>query len=250
MYVTPSRKLERFKGKPAKGTDPSVEEWIEDARATCESTGLKKEQTALFLLEHLAGEARQEILGRGDEIKSNPEQIFAVLLRVFEDGDSLPQLQQQFFSYRQKEGEDLVSCSLHLVRLTEAVREENLRTDLWGLNSEHPELTYFDVRHRVMKLMSKPPVKQSTLVQETAAAGQDIHSILRQQSQQISAQQKQIESLVSALSSRDVSFRGCGQRRCWVCGSAQHLKRDCPTRAEDTRPAGPICSDGDPGGRI
>ena len=104
VYVTPSRKLERFKGKPVKGTDPSVEEWIEDARATCESKGLKKEQTALFLLEHLAGEARQEILGRGDEIKSNPEQIFAVLLRVFGDGDSLPQLQQQFFSYRQKEG--------------------------------------------------------------------------------------------------------------------------------------------------
>ena len=35
VYVTPSR--ERFKG-----TDPSVEEWIEDARATCESNGFKK----------------------------------------------------------------------------------------------------------------------------------------------------------------------------------------------------------------
>ena len=267
VYVTPSRKLERFKGKPAQGTDPSVEEWIEDAKAICESKGLKKEQTALFLLEHLAGEARREILGRGNEIKSNPDQIFAVLLRVFGDGDSLPQLQQQFFSYRQKEGEDLVSCSLHLVRLfdriiqldssfkpgrdaqlksrlAEAVREESLRTELRRLNSEHPELTYFDVRDRVMKLMSKPPVKQSTLVQETAAAGQDIHSILRQQSQQIAAQQKQIESLVSALSSRDVSSRGGGQRRCWVCGSAQHLRRDCPKRVEDIRPAAPSVQTG------
>ena len=80
VYVTPSRKLERFKGKPAQGTDPSVEEWIEDGKAICESKGLKKEQTALFLLEHLAGEARREILGRGNEIKSNPDQIFAVLL--------------------------------------------------------------------------------------------------------------------------------------------------------------------------
>ena len=78
---------------------------------------LKKKTDRPFLLEHLAGEARREILGRGNEIKSNPDQIFAVLLRVFGDGDSLPQLQQQFFSYRQKEGEDLVSCSLHLVRL-------------------------------------------------------------------------------------------------------------------------------------
>ena len=87
VYVTPSRKLERFKGKPAQGTDPSVEEWIEDAKAICESKGLKKEQTALFLLEHLAGEARREILGRGNEIKSNPDQISALLLRGFGDGD-------------------------------------------------------------------------------------------------------------------------------------------------------------------
>ena len=78
------------------------------------------------------------------------------------------------------------------------------------LNSEHPELSYFDVRDRVMKLTSKPPLKQSTLIQETTAAGQDIHSILRLQSQEILAQQKQIESLVSALSSRDVSSRGGG----------------------------------------
>ena len=47
-YVTPSRKLERFKGKPAKGTDPSFEEWIEYARVTCESKGLKKKSRLPF----------------------------------------------------------------------------------------------------------------------------------------------------------------------------------------------------------
>lgn len=165
----------------------------------------------MYLLEHLAGEARREILGRGDEINANPEQIYALLLRVFGDGDSLPQLQQQFFSYQQKEGEDLVSCSLHLVqlfdcivqldssfkpgrdsqlknRLTEAVCEDSLRTDeLRHLNSEHPELSYFDACDCVMKLMSqqsKPEkLRQNTLVQETAA-DQDVHSILKYQSQQ------------------------------------------------------------------
>lgn len=90
VYVAQSRKLERFRGKPAKPADLSVVEWIEDAKATCDSKGLKNEQAALYLVEHLAGEARREILGRGDEIKGNPEQIFAVLLRVFGDGDSLP----------------------------------------------------------------------------------------------------------------------------------------------------------------
>ena len=100
VYVSQSRKLERFRGRPAKPSDPMVE----DARATCDSKGLTKEQGALYLIEHLAGEARREILGRGDAVKQKPEEIFTILLRVFGDGDSLPQLQQQFFSYRQKEG--------------------------------------------------------------------------------------------------------------------------------------------------
>ena len=122
VYVTQSRKLETFKGRPVKTTDPTVEEWIKDAKASSDSKGLTKEQTALYLLGHLAGEGRREILGgRGAEIKSKPEQIYAVLLRVFGAGDSLPQLQQQLFSYRQKEGEDLVSLSLHPVQLFDRI---------------------------------------------------------------------------------------------------------------------------------
>ena len=265
VYVAQSRKLERFRGRPVKTTDPTVEEWIEDAKASSDSKGLTKEQTSLYLVEHLAGDARREILGRGDEIKSNPEQIYAVLLRVFGDGDSLPQLQQQFFSYRQREGEDLVSLSLHLVqlfdrivqldssfkpgrdsqlknRLAEAVRDDNTRTELRRLNSEHPELSYFDARDRVMKLMSQygksDKTGQTTLVQE-AAADQDVQSILKQQSQQIAAQQKQIESLVAALSGRNVPPRGGGPRRCWECDSSGHLRRNCPNKARNTEAATP-----------
>ena len=265
VYVTQSRKLERFRGRPVKTTDPTVEEWIEDAKASSDSKGLTKEQTSLYLVEHLAGDARREILGRGDEIKSIPEQIYAVLLRVFGDGDSLPQLQQQFFSYRQREGEDLVSLSLHLVqlfdrivqldssfkpgrdsqlknRLAEAVRDDNTRTELRRLNSEHPELSYFDARDRVMKLMSQygksDKTRQTTLVQE-AAADQDVQSILKQQSQQIAAQQKQIESLVAALSDRNVPPRGGGPRRCWECDSSGHLRRNCPNKARNTKAATP-----------
>ena len=79
VYVTQSRKLKRFKGRPVKTTDPTVEEWIEDAKASSDSKGLTKEKTALSLL-----------LGvKGEEIKSNPEQIYGVLLRVFGDGESL-----------------------------------------------------------------------------------------------------------------------------------------------------------------
>lgn len=152
-----------------------MEDWIADACAACESRGLNKKDQATYLIEHLGGDARLEVLGRGEALKSDPAQIYAVLLRVFGDGDSLPQQQQLFYSYRQKEGESLVSCSLALVkifdritrvdpsfvpgretqlknRLAEAVTDESLRTELRRLNTEHPELSFFDVRDHVMKL--------------------------------------------------------------------------------------------------
>ena len=42
VYKTQSRKLGRFKGRPVKTTDPTVEVWIEDAKASSDSKGLTK----------------------------------------------------------------------------------------------------------------------------------------------------------------------------------------------------------------
>ena len=64
-----------------------------------------------------------------------------------------------------------------------------------------------------MNLMSQygqsDKLRQNTLVQETAA-DQDVQSILKQQSQKIAAQQKQIAS----LSGRNVLPCGGGSCRC------------------------------------
>ena len=48
---------------------------------------------AAFVMDHLSGNARQEILGRGIGIRNDPGVILEVLLRVFGDGDTLPTLQ-------------------------------------------------------------------------------------------------------------------------------------------------------------
>ena len=175
VYFAQSRKIEKFKGRPEKSSDPGVEEWIEDAMATCKSKGLGSKDQAAFLVEHLGGNARREVLGRGDTVSTDPSKICTVLLRVFGDGESLPHQQQLFYSYKQREGEDLVSCSLSLVkifdrivqldpsfapgretqlknRLAESVKDESLRTELRRLNTEHPEMSFFDARDRKKQL--------------------------------------------------------------------------------------------------
>ena len=95
--MTQSRKLKRFKGRPVKTTDPTVEEWIEDAKASSDSKGLTKEKTALSLLGHLAGEARRERRRNQEQPRANlcstPESFWG--------WGEPPQLQQQFLSYHQ-----------------------------------------------------------------------------------------------------------------------------------------------------
>ena len=91
MYVN-SRKLERFHGKSEKLNDFSVEDWIEDAQSASASRGFSPKEEAAFFIEHLAGSARREVIGRGKEVIENPKKIYIVLTRVFGDGDNLPQL--------------------------------------------------------------------------------------------------------------------------------------------------------------
>ena len=119
---------------------------------------------AAFVMGHLSGNARQEILGRGLGIRNDPGAIFEVL---FGDGDTLPTLQQTFSSYQQGEKEDLLGLSLKLVemydricridptympcwegtlkgRLAEAARHKGLRCELRRLTIESGHLSYFD----------------------------------------------------------------------------------------------------------
>lgn len=256
VYVAQSRKLEKFRGRPTKPLDPGVEDWIADAKAACHNKGLSPKDQAAYLIEHLGGNARLEVLGRGEVVSTDPSQIFAVLVRVFGDGDSLPEQQQLFYSYKQKEGEDLVSCSLALVkifdrivqldpsflpgrdtqlknRLAEAVIDDSLRMELRRLNAEHPKLSFFDARDRVMKLTSsqgKSTVKEVTVREVTA--GNDLQKMVQQQSAQIAAQQKQIESLVAAMKTPDLKGNQRKIRKCWLCDSTDHVKKDCPKNVD------------------
>ena len=52
VIVNPSRRLDRFKGKPVSTSDPSVEEWIRDVKVHLASRRVEGEKAVLFVLDH------------------------------------------------------------------------------------------------------------------------------------------------------------------------------------------------------
>jgi len=117
-------------------------------------------------------------------------------------------------------------------RLAEAVNDNTVRTELRRLNSDHPELSFYDARDRVLKLMRsqdhpQPPKDKQQVTLNEVSANYDLHRMLKEQVQQIATQQKQIESLLASLTTKSTPRVG-GSRKCWLCDSPQHLKRDCP----------------------
>lgn len=120
VVVYSNQRLERFRGKPEKPSDPSAHEWVSDIRGHGESRRITGRDFAAFIVDHLAGKARLEIQARGDHVKDNPDEILRILLQVFGDGKDLRALQQQFYSYS-RNSEDLLSCSLSLVELYDQI---------------------------------------------------------------------------------------------------------------------------------
>ena len=122
-------------------------------------------------------------------------------------------------------------------RLAEAVIDDSLRTELRRLNTEHPDLSYFDARDRVMKLTSghlKPPSKEAVV--REVAVGKGLQQVVQQQASQIAAQQKQIESLIAAMKGQGGGPKDSQKkvRRCWLCDSTDHVKRNCPKNDESS----------------
>ena len=278
VYLSQGRRLDRFCDRPTKKGDPSVHEWIRDMKSHIQLRKLDPLSQSSLILNHLGGKARREIVGRGKDLQKQPKGIFEVLIRVFGDGDTLTQLQQRFYQYRQGENEDLVSCSLELVelydricdldgsfksnrerslkgRLAEAVKDEALRRELRRLNLENPGMTFFDARDQITQWVGKSkPLSRGNVTVEKVSADSEYHHLIMKQGEQIKEQQKQIEELIQAMKEvtpqerktnnsqeRYVGYRGNssgGPRRCFNCGSKFHIVKDCPDKPLNTQSAG------------
>ncbi|XP_013413467.1 uncharacterized protein LOC106175855 [Lingula anatina] len=143
-------------------------------------------------------------------------------------------------------------------RLAECVRDNSLKRELRRLNLEQPRLSFFDLRDRAIDWIGRSDQnqKETGTLQESAVQNDEILKLVQEQSKQIAQQSKQIlqqQQQINELmrgqfrGQRDMirEVRGRGQsrgrgrhsnrygrqsevRKCFKCGSEEHLLRNCP----------------------
>lgn len=120
VVVPRERKCPSFRGR----TGISLGEWLEEVQACTRSRQLTEVEQALFLFDHLDGEARDEIRFRPREEREDPARVIAALRELYGCSDSYVALQKAFFSRYQQEGETIQEFSLALMSLMAAVKQQ------------------------------------------------------------------------------------------------------------------------------
>lgn len=121
VYIPRERRCPKFSGAPVGGS-LTVEEWVEEAEGCIRSRHMSNQEKALFLYDHLEGEARNEIKYRPTATREDPVQLIKVLKEVFGCAKSYVLWQQRFFDRKQKENESLFEFSHALMELMEKIK--------------------------------------------------------------------------------------------------------------------------------
>lgn len=177
FYLPRERKCPKFSGSTAAGA-LSVEEWVEEAQSCIRSRHLSVLDKAMFLYDHLEGEARNEIKYRPIASRENPEEIISILKEVYGCTKSYVYWQQRFFDRKQRENESLFEFSHALMELMdrvkqcksdaipnsgevlrdqfcENVRDHTLRRELKRLVRDNGDMSLLGVRREAIRWMEE-----------------------------------------------------------------------------------------------
>lgn len=119
IVIPRDRKCPMFNGRSGIG----IAEWIEEIEACMRARRLSVADQALFIFDHLEGEAKEEIRFRPSRERGDPPTVFTILKDLYGCAKSYVTLQQAFFSRHQLEGETLQEFSLALLALMEQVKQ-------------------------------------------------------------------------------------------------------------------------------
>lgn len=120
VVVPRDRRCPIFNGRSGVG----INEWVEEVEACMRARHLTANDRALFIIDHLDGEPKQEIKFRPAAERQDPVRVLAILKELYGCQESYITLQQEFFARRQLEGESLQEFSLALMTLMERVKHQ------------------------------------------------------------------------------------------------------------------------------
>ncbi len=118
FFVPRDRKCPKCNGR----SGIFIDECVEEAQACMRLRHLSNTDQAFFLVDHLEGEAREEICYRSRDEREDPKKIIQALCDLYGCTKSYVALQESFFSRRQQDGESLLEFSLALMNLLEKVK--------------------------------------------------------------------------------------------------------------------------------
>ena len=121
IFVAQERHVGRFQGKF--GSDVDLEDWIRDIKSLLEAQHKTGENALRLIKNHLSGPARVEIEGHEDI--TSPEDVFAILRKVFSDYGNDQQKRLRIFGRRQEPDESILSYSHELIRLYQPLENDH-----------------------------------------------------------------------------------------------------------------------------
>lgn len=177
VYIQRERKCPHFSGSKSKA-DILIYDWIENFESCVRDRNMSAREKALFLYDHLEGEAKAEIRFRPLAERENPDTILKILKEVYGSSSSFVSLQRQFFDRKQKDGESLKEFSHSLWALIEEikraypnrlidpdilvrdqfvehVRDVSLRRELKSIVRQNPAVDFIALRHEAIRWMEE-----------------------------------------------------------------------------------------------
>lgn len=244
VYIPRERRCPNFSGKAGSGSLP-IEDWLEEVNSCTRGRQMSDLDKALFMYDHLEGEARSEIKFRSIEVRENPKEITDVLTELYSGFHSYVILQQQFFDRRQKEGESLQEFSLGLLSLIdkiqkcnstamstsdnvlrdqfcEGVRDHMLRRELKRLVRQTPGMSLLDLRKEAIRWVEEgqpqrdryarsTPQSHETQAIVTSEGATAKQSELSELKDMVMKQQAQLDMIVKTLGTQS-GYSSGGQR--------------------------------------